>query len=246
MFCSGFKILFDTISYNMKEFEDLGPKERFPASVSVSLIMNHGRSNRLLLTHHGVKKDEPDSWGLIAGGVEKGEDPWQAVIREAWEEANVRSENIIFVKGRNSLEPHVALINQERRISLGLVFDVTYSGPTVPLDGWEIDSDSGVDRVRFFTWGEVLSLLDNKESIYRSEFNFSQILRWTLKYYKDTEKRRRVTDDWLHRHVNNIPGLLLEDGNWKYYPPYNSWLTTPHIHGNPSQTNFARERFTDS
>lgn len=227
----------------MERMETVTNKEGFPSSVSVSLILTHGRSKRLLLTRHGVQDNESESWGLIAGGVGKGENAWQAAIREAREEANIREENIIFVQGRNKLNPHVALIRGEDKIRLGLVFDVTYSGPKVPLNGWQVEGDSSVDKVKFFTWREILQLLEDRTSIYRAEFNFPQLIRWTLKHYEINEKRMSVINEWLHNNEENIPGLLKDGDTWRYCPPYNDWMTTPGIHGDPQKTNFARERF---
>ena len=181
-----------------------GSKERFPGSVSVSLLLTHGRSNRLLLTRHGVKNGESERWGLIAGGVEKGESAWDAAVREAWEEANIRQENIIFVHGRNDFEPHVALFKREDKISLGLVLDVTYSGPKVPLDGWDIVGDKSVDRVEFFSWRRVLELLDDESRIYRPDFNYPQLLRWMLKGSWYNQTRIKSTNEWLFGRASEI------------------------------------------
>lgn len=224
--------------------------ERFPASVSVSLLLTHGRSDRLLMTRHGVKKGQGETWGLIAGGVEKGETVWDAAVREAREEAQLNQENIIFVRGRNDFEPHVALIKGENKISLGLVLDVTYSGPKVPLGGWDVVGDRSVDRVEFFSWQKVLSLLDDKSRIYRPEFNYPQLLRWILKSCWTDSRRIEATNKWLLERAQDIEGLYRRTDKqgsilniWSYVPPYNHWMTKPGIHGLPSKTNFARRRF---
>ncbi|MFC1625257.1 NUDIX domain-containing protein, partial [Patescibacteria group bacterium] len=228
--------------------ERLHSKERFPGSISVSLLLTHGRSGRLLLTRHGVNKEEQETWGLIAGGVEKGENAWEAALREAWEEAKIKRGNIIFVQGRNKLEPHVALIKKEEKISLGLVFDVTYSGPKVPLEGWKITTDRSVDKVKFFSWKEILNLLENKTKIYRPEFNHPQLLRWIIRE-PGSPKRMKMVNNWLLLNHKNISGLTrrgkevryLDSNkpavNWEYIPPYNSWFNTRGIHGLPDKTN---------
>lgn len=222
--------------------------ERFPGSISVGLLLTHGRSNRLFLTRH---KDN-QGWGLIAGGVEKGETAWDAAVREAGEEAGLKAENIIFVQGRNNLEPHVALMRREDKISLGLVFDTTYSGPSVPLKGWEIFNDHKVDWVSLFTWQQVLDLILNPEQIYRPEFNHPQLVRWTL-HQADIRgnPRQQIINEWLLANGSKIPGLTLRNqsgkavclSDWEYVPPYNEWMTLPHLRGNPVKTNFARTRF---
>lgn len=225
-------------------------KERFPATVSVSLLLTHGRSGRLLMTRHGVKDGESESWGLIAGGVDYRENAWDAAMREAWEEARIRPECIIFVRGTNPLEPHVAMVRGEDKIRLGLVFDVTYSGPKVPLGGWNIENDASVDRARFFPWQEVLGLLEDSSKIHRSEFNYPQLLRWTLSNGWRSRKRSEAICQWLLARERAVPGLYRRrdsDGSnivhWEYTPPYNEWTRATGIHGLPSRTNFARERF---
>jgi len=229
-------------------------EERFPSSVSVSLLLTHGRSGRLILTRHGIKTGEgKESWGLIAGGVERGEDPWRAAMREAKEEAGFSGEHIIFVRGRNNLEPHVALVLGEDKNHLGLVFDTTYSGPRVSMDGWDVADDRSVDRVGLFSWQRVLKLLDDQTQIYRPEFNYPQMVRWILKDCRD-ESRAGGIERWLLDREGSIPGLtrrrMAETGDvrkfsdrWDYIPLYDSWMGMPGIRGVPSRTNFARERF---
>jgi len=223
----------------------MAKEERFPATVSVSLLLTHGRSNRLFLTRHGVEAGQKESWGLIAGGVKEGESPWDAAMREAKEEANIEAKNIIFVRGRNSLEPHVALIRGKEKDSVGLVFEATYSGPKVPMSGWEIEGDNSVDRVELFSWQRVLGLLDDESQIYRPEFNYPQLIRWTLKNGGSDERRKGIINRWLLDKYESIPGLIRREvsGSWDYIPPYNEWMGMPGIRGIPSRTNFARERF---
>lgn len=226
--------------------------ERFPASVSVSLLLTHGRSGSLFLTHH----KENDSWGLIAGGVEKNENPWDSFVREAWEEAHISGKNIIFVRGRDSFEPHVALIKGKDKTRIGLVYSATYSGPKIPLDGWDIEGDDSVDRVELFSWQRVLSLLDGNPVLYRSEFNHPQLVRWLLKDHVGSlsSKRVAIIDAWLSDRTETIPGLSRRENQegsvstklsdrWDYIPPYNDWMNIPNIRGNQRQTNFARHRF---
>lgn len=225
-------------------------KERFPSTMSVSLLLTHGRAGRLLMTRHGVISGGLESWGLVAGGVAQGENAWDAAVREAWEEAQILPENIIFVQGRDSFESHVALIRGEDKNRLGLVYSVTYSGPPFPLDGWNIMGDRQVDMAKFFTWQEVLDLMDNRSRIYRPYFNYPQLLRWTLANTWRSSKRAEVTNRWLLEREETIPGLHRSqdiDENdlavWKYIPPYNQWMEVTGIHGLPARTNFARARF---
>ncbi len=226
-------------------------QERFPATVSVALLLTHGRSKRLLLTR---QKSDQEQWGLIAGGVQQGETAWNAIVRETWEEARIKEQNIIFVTGWNSLEPHVALIRGQDKIRLGLVFDSTYSGPRISLEGWEISDDPKVDRVKFFRWQEILHLLEDQSRIYRPEFNYPQLLRWLLKDLGHNPHRTITVDQWLQTNFQTIPGLQPKTDSpnsqpfkladrWEYYSPYNQWMKTPGIHGQATRTNFARPRW---
>jgi 8-oxo-dGTP pyrophosphatase MutT (NUDIX family) len=226
--------------------------EEIKAELSVSFLLTHGRSNRLFLTRHGVKQGNSETWGLIAGRVDKGENLYEAVLREAKEEANIERENIIFVRGRNNLEPHPVVILGEEYNWGGYVFDATYSGPKLPMDGWDISGDRSVDRVELFDWRRVLGLLNKPEKIYRPEFNFAQMMRWIMMDYGGGNENRKVyTNRWLLDRQGKIEGLVCHgrlffdklSDNWDYIPPYNRWMEMPGIRGNPRKTNFARERY---
>jgi 8-oxo-dGTP pyrophosphatase MutT (NUDIX family) len=52
--------------------------------------------NKYLLLHRSVGKPQELSWGVPAGKVEKGESAREAVIRETWEETNIRLDNNIL------------------------------------------------------------------------------------------------------------------------------------------------------
>ena len=228
--------------------------KRAPSKISVALLLTHGRSNRLFMTRHGIKDGGSESWGLIAGGVELSDpDPLSAGMREALEEANVSPGHVIFVRGRNKLQPEIVYIPGREHISLGLVFDVTYSGPKVPLAGWDVVDDSKVDRVELFSWRRVMDLLDHPDLIYRPEFNTSQLLRWLLMNYGGDERRTTILDDWLKKRVAKFPGLRERErvdsngitslkSRWEYIPEYYSWITRPGLFGSPERTNFARAR----
>lgn len=225
--------------------------DRDPASLSVALLLTHGRSNRLFLTRHGVLQGLPETWGLLAGGVKMSDpDPWDAMLRETKEEGDIDRENIIFVHGRNDTRPHVALIHRPDKLSIGLVYDATYSGRKIPLDGWKITEDTKVDFVKPFTWQAVLLLLQQPEKIYHADFNVPQLIRWLLFDYGGYPHRTNVISDWLHQNRETIPGTLTLSNpaatklnqRWTYIPPYDAWLTAHGLYGLPEKTNFARSR----
>jgi 8-oxo-dGTP pyrophosphatase MutT (NUDIX family) len=224
--------------------------ERAPGSISASLLLTQGTSNRLFLTRHGVLQGEPPTWGLIAGGVELGENGWDAVLREAREEANIEPSNIIFARGRNDTRPHVAVLNTPDKVRVGLVYDVTYSGPQIPGFYKNISGDKSVDRIELFSWQQILRLLETPEHIYRAEFNHPQLIRWLLMDYGGNPKRTNIINNWIYEHPTTIPGRLTRISTnserlfdqWEYIPPYDSWLASPSIHGRPEQTNYARRR----
>lgn len=219
--------------------------ERFPAELSVSILLTHGRSGRLFLTRHGVKLNLEASWGPMAGGIDQTDaDPWEAALREAYEEANIKRENIIFVRGRNSMEPHAVMIRGNDKNIGGYVFDATYSGPKITMEGYLIENDEKVDRVELFTWRRVLGLLDGEEKIYLSDFNEAQLIRWSIREAGVNQNRKIVVGNWLRNRIGKIDGLYRdENGETGYVPPYNQWMTTPGIRGEPEKTNFARKRF---
>lgn len=227
--------------------------ERPKASLSVALLLTHGRSNRLFLVRQSERSKAPGTRGLIAGGVElEDSTPLHAVFREALEETGIPKENIIFVRGRNNPRPHIAPVIGPDMIHLGLVYDMTYSGPQIPLTGWGVTGDDKIDRVDLYTWQQVLTLLEHPENIYRPEFNKAQLIRWLLLNHGANENRTRTVHDWLTQHKDSIDGLS-DTGNtalrhdnmltrWHYVPQYEQWMTLPDIYGRPERTNFARRR----
>jgi len=223
--------------------------DRAPSSISVALLLTHGRSNRLFVTEQNINNER--TIGLIAGGVDLLDpNPFAAAVREATEEAKLDPETIIFVKGRNSLEPHVVFVNGLDKIRLGLVYDATYSGPKVSLEGWEIQGDKKVDHVKLFTWRQVITLLENPDQIYRAEFNIPQFLRWIFFDYGGNQSRTETINNWLARNEKNFPGLQQKpdpktesiNDVWEYTPPYQEWTTVDGLLGRPNKTNFARKR----
>ena len=181
-----------------------------------------------------------------------GENPWQAVLRETTEEANIKEENIIFVRGRDSMEPHVALLRANDKDRVGLVYSATYSGPKLPFEGKDVTGDESINKVACFSWKEILKKLETPDSLYRPEFNFPQLIRWTIEQAVRSRKLSRViiVDNWLLKKQSYIGGLeLLEEGiikhpielssKWRYTPPYNSWMMAKNIHGDPRKTSLA-------
>lgn len=239
--------------------DGLQHKERFPASVSVSLLLTHGRSGRLFMVRHPVVTGFGNQhlWGLIAGGVKPGENPWQVALREAQEEANIGGKNIIFVAGRDPLEPHVALIQGLDKDRVGLVYSTTYSGPKFPFSGKQISDDPNVDMVACFSWRQVLVMLKAPQlNLYRPEFNFAQLMRWTIEKAARGKNlsRAKEVDTWFTEMQPSLEGLRIMGesdiekpsdllSKWSYAPLYNAWMMAKDIHGDPRRTNFARRRF---
>ncbi len=56
-------------------------------SRNVSLIILFDKDKRILLQHRAKNAERlPDFWGFFGGGIEKGETPEQALVRESQEE----------------------------------------------------------------------------------------------------------------------------------------------------------------
>lgn len=235
---------------NFDKFTSIEHTDRFMASVSVSILLTHGRSGRLILVRHG------QTWGLPAGAVESTETPWNALLREIKEETNLNKENIIFVNGVDKTLPEPILLRGLNKNRVGFIYGATYSGPKIPFDGWDIIGDKTINMAACFTWQNVLKLLDSPEEIYRPEFNFPQLIHWSIEKASKSKwlSRSQLLDLWLTENQDKVKGLRLLTNikisrssdllkKWSYAPPYNEWTLGKNIHGDPRKTNFARSRF---
>lgn len=54
------------------------------------LRREHGGREQILLAELSTRTAAAGAWTLPGGGVDHGEDPWEAVVREAWEETGLR------------------------------------------------------------------------------------------------------------------------------------------------------------
>lgn len=84
------------------------------------------RDGRILLAHN--RKFRSGMYSLIAGFIEPGESPEEAVAREIWEEVGLKVRNIRYWRGQSWPFPN----------SLMLGFIADYAGEEINVDGEEI------------------------------------------------------------------------------------------------------------
>lgn len=71
----------------------------------VSLIIFYDQDKRILLQDRGGISKRGEEWGFFGGGIEKGETPEQAMVRETEEELGFKLENFEYIGNyRNSLD----------------------------------------------------------------------------------------------------------------------------------------------
>jgi len=151
-------------------------RERWPATVSVALIMVNGDGSLLL-----VHKRKTDQWSLPAGGLQKGENGEQAAFREAREETGLGPDDF---ERPFLINPDVLFITGNTKTSVGLLYIMRLKV------GWReqrlmSDSNEEVDLVRPFSRLEIEKLLDHPETIYKPEFNkfaLERALNWLVDF----------------------------------------------------------------
>ena len=81
------------------------------AIVAKSIVQDS--DNRILILKRSLTDDiRPGSWDLPGGGVEEGEDPTAAVIREIQEEAGIEVQNVspVFVCAQNDTKYRITIV----------------------------------------------------------------------------------------------------------------------------------------
>jgi ADP-ribose pyrophosphatase YjhB (NUDIX family) len=58
----------------------------------------------LLLKRSSVRKYGKSKWGVVSGFIERGEDPYQAAIREILEEISVKSKDLKLIKKSETIK----------------------------------------------------------------------------------------------------------------------------------------------
>jgi 8-oxo-dGTP pyrophosphatase MutT (NUDIX family) len=151
--------------------------ERLRTTTSVGLCLGYRRPNYdgfpdLVL----VTKRDSNQLGLIAGSLERGEEPFRAALREAEEEANLPPYTIIFLNSR----PNVIIVPKSDTSSVGLIYDAEFTEPMNP-DGYEPES-SEVSFVKPYSIDELLALVKEPDRWYRPEFNLAAAKNWIREY----------------------------------------------------------------
>lgn len=147
----------------------LQSQERWPVSLSVAVLLSTSNDELILVRNRANK-----TWGLPAGGIEKGEFPKDALEREIREETAILPKQYEY-KG---LEPHVICIPGEDKTRIGLVYDAIYTGSDLPINWWKVDDDK-VDFAMAFSKASVAELIKQADiKVYKPEFNAIQLIRW--------------------------------------------------------------------
>ncbi len=151
--------------------------ERHPTTTSVALRLgwqpegNHLFPRLILVTKKGTGQ-----LGLIAGGLEKDEDPFKAAYREAEEEADLPPYFFVILNSR----PQVLVSPQSAKSSVGLVYDAQLLEAISP-QGYVPDSPE-ISFVKPYTAEELLPLVEDPSRWYRPEFNLSLVKGWLREY----------------------------------------------------------------
>lgn len=114
--------------------------------ISVAGIVS--RDNELLM----VKEENSGSlhWDIPAGGVELGESPEEALIREVFEETGMEIANIVFRKSYYYIE--------SKRVTLNILFTAV-----VKTGGAPQPQSQDIEEVTFMPKAKLMELVDKKE-----------------------------------------------------------------------------------
>lgn len=208
-------------------------QERWLVTASVAALLSVRGHKRLIL----VRDRESQTWGLPAGGLQRGERLVAGLRREIGQETNLPQERLYF-KPR----PHIVCLPREDRTQLGLVFDTVYVKERQRLFQWDAKDDRKVDQTRIFTPRELFQLLEHPdEFIYKQWFNFPQLMRWMVRISNtNVGAPIEYLDRWLRKMEETVEGLTLvvdtvlrDYRTWKYCPPYVDVEPTLDLWGNP-------------
>jgi 8-oxo-dGTP pyrophosphatase MutT (NUDIX family) len=143
-------------------------------STSVGLLLANGFAykDRLIL----AQKRVTGLWGLVAGGLEEGEDEEAAMWRELREETDLtRGEVEIDFR-----HPRIKISPQTGRSSTGIIFKGVLKA-TVREFEKEVPGPE-IARVRSFSIGELVRLVQEGDGLYRPDFNRPIIKEWAQFY----------------------------------------------------------------
>ncbi len=151
--------------------------KHFPTTTSVALRLGwQPKDDRLFPRLVLVTKKGTGQLGLIAGGIEKDEDPFKAAYREAEEEADLPPYFFVILNSR----PQVLVSPQSAKSSVGLVYDAELCEP-IPLEGYDPKSPE-ISWVKPYTAEELLPLVRDPKLWYRPEFNLPPVKGWLREY----------------------------------------------------------------
>lgn len=142
-------------------------RKRWPTTTSVALQLYTPNCDKLCL----VRRKNTGQWGLVAGGLKRGEYPNESAFRELEEEAGLSREEIAPLGS-----PKVLAIPGEEKTSVGLVF-CTPVLVKIPDRGIPVISEE-TDLLKPFSRGDLQDLLEREDEIYKPDFNIPAIRDW--------------------------------------------------------------------
>lgn len=137
-------------------------RERTPVNIAVAVLIED-QKGRLLLVKQRAQGENPQ-WGPPAGGMDLGETPLEAAVRETEEEIGVKP----ILKGIFVILPTY----RDCRPGLGFVF----SGE-IPQSHYISPNPAEVEEARYFSPAEIAELVKN-DQLYRPDYNLPAIEVW--------------------------------------------------------------------
>jgi len=131
--------------FECESFDDL-PRDKIKQCYAVAF-----NGNKMVIVHNGKK----DTWGLVGGSVEKGEDPNDTLIREIKEESNMKVLSYQLIGCQKVVD--------SRKIQQDF-YQLRYFSLVEPYGPFDSDPDLTIDKMlevdpieykKYFDWGEI-------------------------------------------------------------------------------------------
>lgn len=155
-------------------------RERHPFSASVAIILeyrqprNFGYAEGLIL---GTQK-KTNQLCFLAGGIEKDENPREAIAREIGEESGLDPESL-----KISGNPEVIVIPGRDKSRIGLVYKSNSAHIPINLEGF-VPNSPEISLVRPYLVDELVKLVTKPDLWYKPEFNLKIVTEWLEDFFR--------------------------------------------------------------